>query len=373
MCSHFSEYYTKYGVKNYQQVISHYSAAASGRARRRRRVLNVFCFNCDKYEKIFSCLHCIFLACQPHLAEHYRQKKHFIGVNLDHGMLYCQICCDYIYENKFLKINEKNQNKAAKNLKKALSYYPWFPFPSDSEIMCLKQHTKKVISENNKLGLRGLFNLGSTCFMNCIIQVLIHTPVLRDYFLSDRHNCKLSSCMVCEISNIFQEFYSGKSTPLSLHDLLFLIWRNASHLAGYKQQDAHEFFIATLNLLHTHFRDSSRTQQDPCNCIIDEIFTGELLSDLVCTTCRHVSPTFEPFKDLSLDLSFDMCGQPKSLINCLEKFTRLEYLGPNAKLTCRGCNAEREFTKELSIQTLPIIASFHLKRFEQTNLVSYIN
>lgn len=177
--------------------------------------------------------------------------------------------------------------------------------------------------------------------------------------------------MVCEISNIFQEFYSGKTTPLSLHDLLVLIWKNASHLAGYKQQDAHEFFIATLNLLHTHFRDSSssRTQQDPCSCIIDEIFTGELLSDLVCTTCRHVSPTFEPFKDLSLDLSFDSCGQPKTLINCLERFTRLEYLGPNAKLTCSKCNAEREFTKELSIQTLPIIASFHLKRFEQTGLV----
>lgn len=63
--------------------------------------------------------------------------------------------------------------------------------------------------------------------MNCIIQVLIHTPVLRDYFLSDRHSCKLSSCMVCEISKIFQEFYSGKTSPISLHDLLFLIWKNA--------------------------------------------------------------------------------------------------------------------------------------------------
>lgn len=213
--------------------------------------------------------------------------------------------------------------------------------------------------------------MGSTCFMNVIVQILIHTPVLRDYFLSDRHSCKLASCMVCELSNIFQEFYSGKSTPLSLHDLLVLIWKFEKNLAGYKQQDAHEFFIATLNLLHSHFRDSSRTQPDPCNCIVDEIFTGELLSNLVCTTCRHVSPTFEPFKDLSLDLNFsiDTCGQPKSLINCLERFTRLEHLGPNAKLTCRGCNTEREFTKELSIQTLPIIASFHLKRFEQTGLV----
>lgn len=84
---------------------------------------------------------------------------------------------------------------------------------------------------------------------------------------------------------------------------------------------------------------------------------------------KHVSPTFEPFKDLSLDLSFDMNGQPKSLINCLERFTRLEHLGANAKLICSKCNTEQEFTKELSIETLPIIASFHLKRFEQTGLV----
>lgn len=310
-------------------------------------------------------------------------------------MTFCYCCNDYIYDSKFLKINERNQFKAARNMKKSLNYIPFFQFPSEAEITCLKQHTKKEIKENNRLGLRGLFNLGSTCFMNCVIQVwswdkfslavnnfylnyyiiaqvLIHTPVLRDYFLSDRHNCKLASCVVCEINNIFQEFYSGKSTPISLHDLLVLIWKNASHLAGYKQQDAHEFFIATLNLLHTHFRDSSKAaQSDPCNCIIDEIFTGELLSDLVCTTCHHVSPTFEPFKDLSLDLSFDTGGQPKSLIHCLERFTRLEHLG--VKLTCSKCNTEREFTKELSIETLPIIASFHLKRFEQTGLVSCLN
>ena len=38
-------------------------------------------------------------------------------------------------------------------------------------------------------GLRGLYNLGNTCFMNCIVQALVHTPVLRDYFLSDGHRC----------------------------------------------------------------------------------------------------------------------------------------------------------------------------------------
>lgn len=130
-----------------------------------------------------------------------------------------------MYDHRFLKINERNQYKAAKSLKKSVSFLPWFP--SADELSCLQLHPRKMLSENNRLGLRGLFNLGNSCFMNCIIQVLIHTPVLRDYFLSDRHHCKLSSCMVCEISKIFQEFYSAKTSPISLHDLLFLIWKNA--------------------------------------------------------------------------------------------------------------------------------------------------
>ena len=44
--------------------------------------------------------------------------------------------------------------------------------------------------------------------MNCIVQALTHTPLLRDFFLSDRHRCEMqspSSCLVCEMSSLFQE------------------------------------------------------------------------------------------------------------------------------------------------------------------------
>lgn len=41
------------------------------------------------------------------------------------------------------------------------------------------------------LGMTGLDNLGNTCFMNSVLQVLANTRELRDYFLGKISNCPL--------------------------------------------------------------------------------------------------------------------------------------------------------------------------------------
>lgn len=54
-------------------------------------------------------------------------------------------------------------------------------------------------------------------------------------------------------------------------------------------------------------------------------------------------------------------SEPKSLLDCLERFTRPEHLGSSAKIKCSTCQSYQESTKQLSMKKLPIVASFHLK------------
>ncbi|XP_013788869.1 ubiquitin carboxyl-terminal hydrolase 27-like, partial [Limulus polyphemus] len=126
-----------------------------------------------------------------------------------------------------------------------------------------------------------------------------------------------------------------------------------------------------------------------CNCIVDQIFTGGLQSDVVCQACRGVSTTIDPFWDISLDLGPSLHLQssingpsstervendfglnkelePTSLLDCLERFTHPEHLGSSSKIKCSACQSYQESTKQLTMKKLPVVASFHLKRFEHS-------
>lgn len=170
-------------------------------------------------------------------------------------------------------------------------------------------------------GRRGLLNLGQTCFLNVVLQCFVHNPLLRNYFLGDKHNsrtCKIEDCTCCEMDQLFTEVhplrhiptipttltnvlqvYSSDNSPYGPISFLATTWRKSAELSGYAQQDAHEFFISSLNHIHSNSRGSTNVH---CNCIIHSTFAGQLQSDVQCERCGNVTSTVDPMLDISLEL-----------------------------------------------------------------------
>ncbi|KAM4624535.1 ubiquitin carboxyl-terminal hydrolase 22 [Polymixia lowei] len=354
-CPHVNSYKVDNWKQNLRVIYQCFVWSGSAETRK-RKAKSCICHMCGVHlNRLHSCLYCVFFACfaKKHIHEHAKSKRHNLVQDLG-----CRSSGAVGWRTSDL-----------------------------IDSFCLNAlSTSRCLS-----GLRGLINLGNTCFMNCIVQALTHTPLLRDFFLSDRHKCEMqtNSCLVCEMSQLFQEFYSGHRSPHIPFRLLHLVWTHARHLAGYEQQDAHEFLIAALDVLHRHCKDDNgKKANNPnhCNCIIDQIFTGGLQSDVTCQVCHGVSTTIDPFWDISLDLPGSSTpfwplspGGDGSALNgeshatgattltdCLRRFTRPEHLGSSAKIKCSGCHSYQESTKQLTMKKLPIVACFHLKRFEHS-------
>ncbi|XP_055251019.1 ubiquitin carboxyl-terminal hydrolase 44 [Moschus berezovskii] len=331
---------------------------------------------------------------------------------------------------------------------------------STSEDVRLKKASDFSVEQRPTVtpGVTGLRNLGNTCYMNSVLQVLSHLLIFRQCFLkldlnqwlavtaSDKtrssykhppvtdtvyqmNECQekdlysvrfrhpsLSSGLsggapksrkmeliqprepssqyisLChELHTLFQIMWSGKWALVSPFAMLHSVWRLIPAFRGYGQQDAQEFLCELLDKIQHELETtgtrlpaliptSQRKLIKQVLNVVNNIFHGQLLSQVTCLACDNKSNTIEPFWDLSLEFperyqcsGKDSASQPCLVTEMLAKFTETEALEGKIYV-CDQCNSKRrrfsskpviltEAQKQLMICHLPQVLRLHLKRF----------
>ncbi|WWC91368.1 uncharacterized protein L201_006311 [Kwoniella dendrophila CBS 6074] len=409
---------------------------------KRRKTTPPACHTCSTtLTRPWACLTCPYIGCLPFtgisssssskncMRTHCQKadQKCAFAVDPLTGAIYCSSCSDTIYSDQFEalfrivrirmeEMNDKSREPGAVGGGRGRGRGPWKAWNPNNMVKI--QETE--VGKSSCRGLRPLLNLSQTCFLSAILQSLIHNPLLKAYFLSDKHNrhvCQNGSkglsvgkpflgaeapngapgidrekgCMCCEMDRAFEEFYKEDTSPFGPITMLYSMWHASAELEGYGQQDAHSFFLAALDQIHAH----AKGQLSSCNCIAHQTFAGSLLSSVTCSSCSYTSSTTDPLLSIQLDFpyspstslssststsSLDGIGNGSNgngssqltLASLLRRFCASETIGGEKGYECSKCGGGpgTHATKNLAIKKLAPVLSFQLKRFAHMTTAS---
>lgn len=214
----------------------------------------------------------------------------------------------------------------------------------------------------------GLVNLGNTCFFNAVLQCFTHSVLLVQGLYSYIHPtpCDCSNerfCLICALREHMELSLSPTRKTVKPWKLVDNLSYFSSSFHGNQQEDAHEFLQCFLDRLESSLsnlktKDDAHSSQN--ENLVKQVFGGRVISKLSCCNCNHVSDTYEPSVDLSLEIE-----DANSLLTALDSFTKVEHIeDEEMKFTCDQCKQKVSIKKQLILDQIPPICAFHLKRFK---------
>ncbi|KAN0060957.1 hypothetical protein ACQY0O_006691 [Thecaphora frezii] len=219
----------------------------------------------------------------------------------------------------------------------------------------------------------GLSNYGNTCYMNSVMQALVHTPPLAYALLTQeldvlhgewggKPNANFDA--VSALQNFAKRSLQGSRSVNAPQEFNRNLKAFAKPLRQGRQEDAHEYMRFLLEAIQQSCLSRAPKAfkpDDPARqtTFVQKIFGGKLRSRVTCHNCKHNSDTFDPIMDLSLDMRKGI----NSLNDAFRAFVAKDKLTGSEKYRCDSCKRRVDATKQFTIEKAPPALTIHLKRF----------
>uniref|UniRef100_A0A8C4EFP0 Ubiquitin carboxyl-terminal hydrolase n=1 Tax=Dicentrarchus labrax TaxID=13489 RepID=A0A8C4EFP0_DICLA len=317
---------------------------------------------------ILVCLKCGFQGCNQtgiqHAVKHHQAlhpESHCITISLSTWKAWCFECNEELSTHCNKKALAQTLDFLQKHSVKATSASPKvIKFQEEPSDYTDPPKGKSPAINSTLVPVKGINNLGNTCFFNAVMQNLSQTHMLIDLIQEVKEKgYKLRICPPVETnlspltvtlpspepltSAMFLFLQSMKEPgkgPLNPKILFNQLCQKAPRFKGYQQQDSQELLHYLMDsirveetkrvkagILKAFNNPTEKTADEDTKRkvkaygkegvrmnFVDRIFVGELTNTIMCEECEHISTVKEAFIDISLPIieervSYYICSE----------------------------------------------------------------
>jgi len=222
--------------------------------------------------------------------------------------------------------------------------------------------------------MEGLTNLGSTCAINSLIQILYRIDKFKQLILN---SSTPENTLTFELKDLFNAIDINKNsiTPHRFINKFYEIFKGS--FRQYEQIDICELFILLITKIHDETAVnfvinksfSNISEEHNYNIALHNnfktsdvynLFQGSHIHYIRCLNCDNVSRTFEPFIIINLDILAN-----SSISILFNKYCSTE-INDNDRI-CDKCKTKSKYNKSISIWKYPDLLFLSLNRFKDMN------
>jgi ubiquitin carboxyl-terminal hydrolase 36/42 len=198
--------------------------------------------------------------------------------------------------------------------------------------------------------MKGLNNLGNTCYMNSALQMVFTNLDLCKLIIKYENRSE----ELTKISDFIKFYHDSSRESINPAIIKSIVGNKKDTFLGYRQQDAEEFLTYFLFLLNSNIKDN----------LVDNLYNIKIKQIVKCKVmkCLNLSESIFNYTKLVLEVKdFD------SLDDCYRHFKLSEKLDGDNMYFCDNCKKKRIASKRYEVVEWPKHLIVMLKRFVHVN------